>query len=133
VYSELTLDVPLILPDGVVGKGEKGETVDNAVVSIFVSPVTNYLLQTVAPATRGLPITYSAEISPQQVSVLLIGPEPILDEIEADLSLVVIYVDVTDVLPGIHVLPLEYEAPSGISIELFPSEVQVTISEEPES
>jgi len=133
VYSELTLDVPLILPDGVVGKGEKGETVDNAVVSIFVSPVTNYLLQTVAPATRGLPITYSAEISPQQVSVLLIGPEPILDEIEADPSLVVIYVDVTDVLPGIHVLPLEYEAPSGISIELFPSEVQVTISEEPES
>jgi len=42
-------------------------------------------------------------------------------------------VDATDVAPGIHVMPLEYEAPSGISLELFPSEVQVTISEEPES
>jgi hypothetical protein len=133
VYSEITLDVPLILPGGVIGKGEKGETVDSAVVSIFVSPATNYLLQTVAPAIRGLPVTYSAEISPQQVSVLLIGPEPILDEIEANPSLVVIYMDATDVVPGIHVLPLEYEAPSGISVELFPSEVQVTISEEPES
>jgi hypothetical protein len=133
VYSELTLDVPLILPGGVVGKREKGETVDTAVVSIFVSPATNYLLQTVTPTIRGLPLTNSAEISPQQVSVLLIGPQPILDEIEADPSLVIIYVDVTDVPPGIHVLPLEYEAPSGISVELFPSEVQVTISEEPES
>ncbi|MGB2910974.1 MAG: hypothetical protein WBB55_10365, partial [Anaerolineales bacterium] len=132
-YNELTLDVPLILPGGVVGKGEKGETVDSAVVSIFVSPATNYLLQTVTPTIRGLPLTYSAEISPQQISVLLIGPKPILDEIEADPSLVLIYVDGTDVLPGMHVLPLEYEAPSGISVELFPSEVQVTISEEPES
>jgi YbbR domain-containing protein len=82
---------------------------------------------------RGLPLTYSAELSPQQVSVLLIGPQPILDEIEADMSLVLIYVDVTDVTPGTHVLPLEYEAPSGVSVELFPSEAQVTVSEEPES
>ncbi|MGB6422023.1 MAG: hypothetical protein WBF05_09315, partial [Anaerolineales bacterium] len=108
-------------------------TVDSAVVSIFVSPATNYLLQTVTPTIRGLPLTYSAEISPQQISVLLIGPQPILDEIEAAPSLVLIYVDGTDVLPRMHVLLLEYEAPSGISVELFPSEVQVTISEEPES
>ncbi|MFC2055900.1 YbbR-like domain-containing protein, partial [Chloroflexota bacterium] len=133
VYSELTLDVPLILPEGVVGKGEKGENVDSAVVSIFVSPQTNYLLQTVPPIFRGLPLTYSAEMSPQQVSVLLIGPQPILDEIEANPSLVQIYMDVTDLPLGTHVLPLEYEAPSGISVELFPSEVQVTIREEPES
>ncbi len=130
VLSEISLDVPLLLPDGVVSRGEADEDTNNVRVDIQVSPVTNYLPLTAAPELRGLPQDEIAEISPSQVSILLIGPQPILDEITNNPSLVAVYIDVTGLGPGLYELPLEYESPSDVSVELFPSEVQVTIIEQ---
>jgi len=130
VFSEINLDVPLLLPEGIVSRGEADEDIITVRVDIQVSPVTNYLPLTTAPELRGMLEDYTAEVSPPQVSILLIGPQPILDEITSDPSLVVAYVDLTGLGPGLYELPLENENPSGISVELFPSEVQVTINEQ---
>jgi hypothetical protein len=105
------------------------EDIHTVRVDIQVSPVTNYLPLTTAPELRGLPADYTAEVSPSQVSILIIGPQPILDEITGDPSLVLAYVDLTGLEPGQYELPFEYENPSGVSVELFPSEAQVTINE----
>jgi YbbR domain-containing protein len=130
VFSEISLDVPLLLPEGVVSRGEADEDINTVRIDIQVSPVTNYLPLTTAPELRGLPEDKNAEVSPSQVSILLIGPQTILDEITSNPSLVVVYVDVTGLGPGLYDLPLEYESPSGVTVELFPSEVQVTINEQ---
>ena len=98
-------------------------------VDVVVSPVTNYLPLTVEPELRGLQAGFNAEVSPSQVSVLLVGPQPILDEIAADPFLVEVFLDVTGLEAVAHELPLEYESPSDVTVELFPSEAQVVIFE----
>ena len=95
----------------------------------YLSAVTNYLPLSAEPQLRGLAEQYQAEVSPSQVSVLVIGPQPILDEIAANPSLVGVYLDVSGLEPGLYELPLLYESPSTVSVELFPSEVQVSIIE----
>lgn len=132
VFSSVTLNLPLVLPDGVSSLDELDEEIRQVQVDIQINPVTNYLPITAVPAVRGLNEQYQAQTEPGQVAVLLIGPQPVLDEIENNPSLVTVFVDAGGLEPGQYDLELEYESPSAVSVELFPSEVQLTVMEQTE-
>ena len=49
VTSQFTVEVPLLLPDGVVSKGEAEQDINSVAVDVQISPVTNYLPLSAAP------------------------------------------------------------------------------------
>jgi YbbR domain-containing protein len=66
---------------------------------------------------------------PDEINVLLIGPQPLIDEVRAEPGLVAIFLDLTDYEAGLHTLLLEVQAPEGLHVELFPPKVQITLVE----
>lgn len=120
-------DIPLLLPPGVTAVDENGANINTVEVEISVEPVSNYLPVSVTPSLRGLSEDLTAKVDPPQVSLLLIGPQFILDEITRDEGLLAVYLDVDGLGPGIYKLPVLYEIPAGLTAQVFPSEVEVEL------
>ena len=112
--------------DGTVD--ENGAEINTVAVDVSVSPVTNYLPVTVGPLVRNLSDDITASLTPSQVSLLLIGPQPLLDEIAQDETLLAVYVDAGGLEMGIYSLPVLYEIPEGLTAQVFPSEVEVELA-----
>jgi YbbR domain-containing protein len=129
VLSEVTLDSPLVFPEGVVAMDDLGDRIFSVSVHITVSPVNDYLLLKIEPTLLGVPPTYTVRLSPQEVSVLLEGPQPLLDEIKDDPALVIVTLDLEGFSPGLYMVPVDVQVPSGVTVEILPTEVQVTIEE----
>lgn len=129
VQSEFSAVVPLVLPEGIVALGDRGQSVTGVEVRIDLSPKTDFQLLEKTIVQRGLDPSSQVEFLPEKVTVLSIGPKPLLDQIRDDSSLIVVYVDLNDLSPGTYYLPLEIEAPNAVDVQTFPSEVQIEIVE----
>jgi diadenylate cyclase len=132
VRSELTRDVPLVMPEGISALDTQGQAVTNVVARVTVAPATDYLALTKKPVVSGVTPSLAARLSPSQVTVLLIGPEPLLLQVEEEPGLVRVSLDLKGFEPGSYLLPLEIRAPEGLDVERFPTEIDVTIAEREE-
>ncbi len=128
VNSDFTLDVALVLPDMTTAFNAEGEAIATVSVSVGVRPVTGYLVRRLIPSANGLPEGWTADLSPRDASLLLIGPQPLLSLVEQDPNLVSIQVDVAGLPEGEHLLPVEVLAPEGVQAESFPAEIRVTLT-----
>ena len=68
-----------------------------------------------------------ADPDPAFVDVLLSGPLPILNQVNADPKLVRVLVDVTGLEPGPHDLTPTLIAPEGLRATVVPNTVQIRI------
>ena len=128
--SDFTSLIPLIVPEGVTVLDEDGNDLLNVFVTVAIEPETGYLNLRRRINFRGLNPTFNASTLDSWVSVLLFGPQPALDEIENDQNLVTIFADLTAITsPGVYDITLEYEAPQDLSVEIFPDEVEVRVTE----
>ncbi|MBN1149428.1 MAG: diadenylate cyclase CdaA [Anaerolineales bacterium] len=130
VNTELVIDAPLLVPEGASALNEQSESVNSVRVRVEVKPVTDFFVLSTSIDVRNLSPSLVASLLPSTASVLLVGPRPLLDEIKKDGGLVVIYLDLEGYSAGIYELPLAFEAPPGVQVQLFPSEVQVTLDEQ---
>ena len=130
VFDSLVSDVPLILPEGVSALNYQGEGVTGVIARVTVSPATGYLTVSQVPSLSGVPSTLTASLSPGAVTVLLVGPEPLLAQVEKEPSLVVVSLSLAGYGPGSYQLPLEVQAPDGLRVEIFPAEIDIALAEE---
>jgi diadenylate cyclase len=131
IYSEFTLQVPLVLPTNITALNKEGDKLLNTNAHIIIKPKTDYLVLTRWIEEIGLDPALTANISETRVSVLLFGPRNLLDEVEKDPTLVTVYLDLADLTAGSYTLPVEYRAPSNTELELFPAEIDVILVEKP--
>jgi len=132
VYSELSTNVPLILPDGVEAINEQEAVILSVTVRVTVDPIIGYLrLNYIEVEERGLDPSLSSNVGENTVNALLSGPQYLLDEVVTFPYQLIVYVDLNGLSPGVHRIPIQYEVPEGILVELFPSETEVTITENP--
>jgi diadenylate cyclase len=130
ITDDLTMDVPLLLPDGTQAVDALGETVSSVVAQVTVEPVTSYLVLTLKPTFMKLSPSLSLQqFSPDEINALLTGPKPLVEEVQAEPDLVAVFLDLGEYDTGAHTLTLEVQAPEGLHVELFPPQLQVTLEE----
>jgi YbbR domain-containing protein len=96
-------------------------------VSVSIAAIEGSLKMTLPVEPLGLVPIRAALIQPQTVDVILLGPVPILDQL--DLSDIRLIVDLTDLDLGIYQMDLQVDVlPERIEVEaVLPSTVQVEI------
>lgn len=129
--SELRVQTPLDLADGVEALDASGAPITTVTVIATVGERRSDIVLTLPielVGGEGLTVT----LQPQLVDVLLSGPTPTLERIQADPSLVKVTVDVSTLAPGEsrEVTP-RVVAPSGIITQLVTRNVIVTRAAEP--
>ncbi len=122
--EDLSTRLALNLPEGVSLVGEQA-----VLVQVGISPIQSSL--TLANKTIeivGLPVTWSAQIAPEEVDVILSGPLPLLDTLSP--QEVRVLIDVTGLEEGTHQLTPEVEILiSDITVEsILPGTVEVVLS-----
>ena len=127
--EDITIQIPLNLPPGVEAVDEQGETVRTALVTVEVDERTDNRVVTRQVEIDGA-AGLSVEISPQTVDLLLSGPVPLLEEIEAEprlLRVVINASELSDLDPGetISVAPTII-APDNVRVRLSTEQIQVT-------
>ena len=130
LFGSLVADVPLILSEGVLALNYLGVSVTSVVARVTVSPAAGYLVLGRVPTLSGVLPSLSARLSPGSVTVLLVGPEPLLAQVEKEPGLVRVSLSLAGYEPGSYLLPLEVQAPEGLRVELFPAEVDIALAEE---
>lgn len=133
VRNSLAIDVPLLLPEGVSALDLSGEAVTHVVARVTVVPGSGYLALTKTPTLLGVGPAISARVLPGSVTVLLIGPQPLLGEVEKEPGLVRIFLNLAGYGLGVHTVPVQIQAPESLRAELFPGEMQVTVTQSIES
>lgn len=131
VYSEFSTTVPLILPDGVTAINEQSEEILNVLAEITVEPIPNFLTVTRFIQVTGLDPGLQVRIPSTRVDVLLFGSAEVLQEIESTPGLVKVFINLAGYSSGTYTVPIEYDAPEEVVVELFPSDVEVVITERP--
>jgi YbbR domain-containing protein len=126
--DQLITQVPLTTPEGVRVLGENGEPMLVVQVKVDIAPVGSYLVVEKSIELRNLPEDMQGVLSQERVTVLIIGPKPLLDEIQAAQDLVVIYLDAGGLGVGTFTVPLLIEAPPELQAMVFPEEVQLILS-----
>jgi YbbR domain-containing protein len=92
-------------------------------------PITSYLVLNSQVNVLNVPDPYFARVTPNRISVLAIGPQPLLDAIEEDNDLVIVFVDLSGYTAGVYDVVLQVQMPLGLQVQMFPSEVQVELVE----
>ena len=116
--ATLTRPIGLDLPLGV-----SSTTVSTVTVSIFVAPLQGKVSTTAPVTLNNLSSKLTATISPAAVSVTLRGPLPKLDTVD-----ILPVVDVTGLVAGSYVLPVQVLEPSDIDVQITPADVTVTLA-----
>lgn len=129
VFDSLVIQVPLITPEGLRILGETGDPVLNVQVKVDIEPVDSYLVFEKSVELRDIPEGLTAQLSQASVTVLIIGPKPLLDEIQLKQELIVVYLSLTELSAGTYSLPLSVQAPPEIQIMLFPEEIQLSLGD----
>lgn len=125
--SGFTVDVPLIVPESITVLNENGAPIRSVRVEVTITPVNGYLVLQRQVQIQDAPPDLSAVVTPAEISVLLIGPKFLLQEIQKNPALVAVYVTLEDTAPGSYLLPIQVEAPAEVQVQLFPRETQVRI------
>jgi YbbR domain-containing protein len=117
----LTLD----LPSGVTIVGEE----QSVQVQIGIAAVETSISLSVPITVIGLGTGLEAVVSPESVDIFLTGPLPILDDLTSED--VLIYVDLTDLEPGSHLVEPQVEILSDRVVQeaINPDTIEITISE----
>ena len=127
VHSDLTIDVPLILPEGVSALDAEGKGMTGVVAHVTVAPVAGYLVLAIEPTLTGVSSSLSVQLLPQEVTVLLIGPQPLLAQVQEEPGLIIVSLDLAGREAGTYLLPLEAYKPEDLQVKLFPPETRVTL------
>jgi YbbR domain-containing protein len=125
--EEVTTRLALVLPDGVSLVGEQ-----TVLVRVNVSPIqTSLTLSNKTIEVEGLPEGWFAQISPNNVDVILSGPLPVLDTLTPQEVRVV--VNAANLAEGIYQLtPTVETLVSNIVVEsILPGQVEVELSRTP--
>ena len=126
--GDLSQQVPLDLSAEIKALDAQGNPVDSVMVLAQISARQGDLAVTRPVewlrATSNLTVT----IEPSEIDLLLSGPLPVLNEIEAQPNLVRILIDVAELNPGQQFeLPPTVIAPAGIQAQLVPPLVSVFV------
>jgi hypothetical protein len=128
--SNFVVEVPLDLPDGdlIPLNGNGTITVDIAIRE----EATTISLENVAVNIIGVPTGYTAQASPQVISVVLNGPQSLLDDLTTYDVQAVIDVNgtalgVSDIVPQISIRQGQVNV-EAVNITLLPSRVNVTLT-----
>ena len=127
VAGEIVRRVPLAPPAGVTPLNESGVTEGSVEVTISVVPQQGNLRLTVPVEVTGMRDGDTIGRSPSSVDVLLAGPLPILNQINADNKLVRVVVDVTELGPGAHTVTPTLIFPEGLRTTVVPNSIQIRI------
>jgi diadenylate cyclase len=131
VVGDLSVEVPLATPPGLEILSEDGEALVAIRVEIEVVPRTG-ALSVSRPIEVLNQISGTLSLDLNNVDLLLSGPLPVLDEIEANPELVRVFIDAAqleDLSPGqtIIITP-QIVKPNEIEVEIVPNTIQVTLS-----
>ena len=127
VAGEIVRRVPLAPPVGITPLNESGVTEGSVEVTISVVPQQGNLRLTVPVEVTGIREGDTIGRSPSSVDVLLAGPMPILNQINADNKLVRVVVDVTELGPGTHTVTPTLIFPEGLRTTVVPNSIQLRI------
>lgn len=120
--SDVRQRLNLVVPSGVtVFDGGNVQAV------VSVTSIEGGATVTVRPIVQGLGPDLEATVSPETVDVILSGPIPLLDSLNADDMFVIL--DLSGLLPGTHVVTPRVVLPEGIRQEgVLPETVEVVIT-----
>lgn len=125
--GDIVRRVPLAPPTGVSALNERGVSEGSVEVRIaVVAQLSNLRLTVPVEVTGALP-TDTVSKSPAFVDVLLSGPLPVLNQINADPKLLRVVVDVTGIEPGSSDVTPTLIAPEGIRATVVPNTVRIGI------
>ncbi len=127
VAGDITRRVPLAPPAGVTPLNDSGVTEGNVEVTVSVVPQQGNLRLTVPVEVTGMREGDTVGRSPSSVDVLLAGPLPTLNQINADNKLVRVVVDVTDLAPGVHIVTPTLIFPEGLRTTVVPNSIQIRV------
>lgn len=125
--GDIVRRVPLAPPTGVSALNERGVSEGSVEVRITVVAQLSNLRLTVPVEVTGAQPTDTVSKSPAFVDVLLSGPLPVLNQINADPKLVRVLVDVTGIEPGSSEVTPTLIVPEGVRATVVPNAVQITI------
>ena len=122
--TDIVRSVAIPLPEGL-----SFVDTERATVTVTVVPAEGSLRTIEVVEVEGLGSGLRATVAPSEVDVVLRGPLPVLNALEAgDLR---VLVDAAGRGPGTHDLPLRVEAPEGVTVEpVQPGTATVTISQQ---
>ena len=119
--ADIEKRVDLVLPDGVTAM--EGATV---LITAEVTPIEGGSTLSQAPIVQGLAPGLEANVSIDEVEVILSGPVPMLDSLEPDDMFVIL--DLTGLVPGSHSVRPRVLLPEGIEEQgVLPETVEVII------
>lgn len=120
----LTRRVPLDLPAGVIALDEEGRTVGTVEVTVVVQPLE--VTRSIRRPVELIDAVPGTSVAPSEVAVLLTGPQPILDAISQDPSLVRVLLQPPRE-PGTHQVTLQVIVPDFVRAEVIPRQVIVAV------
>jgi YbbR domain-containing protein len=99
---------------------------EQPVVRVSIEPIQSSLTVVITPEIQGLAPGFTFTISPETVEVILSGPLPVLDSLDADDVRVVL--DLFDLLVETHQIEPQIVVPEGVTAQsVNPATVQVEI------
>lgn len=124
--GNVSLPVPLDLPDGITAIDASGATIGTVTVVIQVRERRGDMILN-RPIQIESGTAYSVTVEPAAVEILLAGPQPTLDRIKADPELVIVTIDVSGLEPGESrdVTP-RIVSPTGVTAQLITRPIVVT-------
>ncbi len=120
----LTRSVPLDLPFGIVALNQEGRPVGTVEVTVTVEPLQ--VTRSIRRPVELINAVPETSVAPAEVAVLLTGPQPILDAILQDPSLVRVLLQPPRE-PGTYREELEIIVPNFVQAEVIPREVVVAV------
>jgi diadenylate cyclase len=125
--GDIVRRVPLAPPTGVSALNERGVSEGSVEVRITVVPQLSNLRLTLPVEVTGAQPTDTISKSPAFVDVLLSGPLPVLNQVNADSKLVRVVADVTGLEPGARDVTPTLIVPDGLRATVVPSTIQIRI------
>ena len=127
--DDITIQIPLNLPPGVEAVDAQGETVRSALVTVDVEARSGNRVVTRAVEVEGDP-GFTLQLDPREVEILVSGPLPLLNEIEAQPRLLRVIIEATQLTglqagESITVSPTVI-APDDLRTRLTPAQIELT-------
>ncbi len=126
--SDISLPVALIVPEGITVLNDQGTSIRSVSARVQISPVSGYLVLQKNIQLLNNNADLSVQLSESFVSLLLVGPQVLLDKINTDPQLVTVSIDLKGLPSGSYALPPSVELPEGVNSQSFPKEVEVVIN-----
>lgn len=125
--GDIVRRVPLAPPAGVSALNQRGVSESSVEARVTIVPQLGNLRLTVPVELNGAQASDTISKSPASVDVLLSGPLPVLNQVNADPKLVRVVVDVTDLGPGTHDITPTLIVPESLKATVVPATIQIRL------